>query len=101
VDDFGTGYSSLAYLRRLPVDELKVDRSFVASMTSNDRDRVIVESTVALGRSLGLDVVAEGVEDDATRLALQGLGCDLAQGFLFSRPTVAPVLPEWALPVAR
>jgi EAL domain-containing protein (putative c-di-GMP-specific phosphodiesterase class I) len=96
IDDFGTGYSSLAYLKRLPVHELKVDRSFVANMMSNDRDRVIVNSTVALGQSLGLDVVAEGVEDEATRLALETLGCDLAQGFLFSRPVVAPLSGAWS-----
>jgi diguanylate cyclase (GGDEF)-like protein len=97
IDDFGTGYSSLAYLKRLPVHELKVDRSFVANMMTNDRDRVIVNSTVALGQSLGLDVVAEGVEDEATRLALETLGCDLAQGFLFSRPVVAPLSGAWSI----
>jgi diguanylate cyclase (GGDEF)-like protein len=86
IDDFGTGYSSLAYLKSLPVHELKIDRSFVAGMTRSDRDRVIVDSTVALGRRLGLTVVAEGVEDEATRAALLDLECDLAQGFLFSRP---------------
>ncbi len=89
IDDFGTGYSSLAYLKALPVHELKIDRSFVSGMTGNVRDRVIVDSTVALGRRLGLDVVAEGVEDEATRLALTELGCELAQGFLFSRPVPA------------
>jgi diguanylate cyclase (GGDEF)-like protein len=97
IDDFGTGYSSLAYLKQLPVHELKVDRSFVANMTSNERDRVIVHSTVALGRSLGLDVVAEGVEDPETRAALQELGCNLAQGFLFSRPVAPPPSGRWAL----
>jgi diguanylate cyclase (GGDEF)-like protein len=99
IDDFGTGYSSLAYLKRLPVHELKIDRSFVAGMVANQRDRVIVDSTVALGHRLGLDVVAEGVEDEATRDALHDLGCELAQGFLFSRPvpagdvTVRPRVP--------
>ena len=86
IDDFGTGYSSLAYLKSLPVHELKIDRSFVAGMMTSERDRVIVDSTVALGRRLGLDVVAEGVEDEPTRVALDDLGCELAQGFLFSRP---------------
>jgi EAL domain-containing protein (putative c-di-GMP-specific phosphodiesterase class I) len=94
IDDFGTGYSSLAYLKSLPVHELKIDRSFVAGMTSSGRDRVIVDSTVALGHRLGLEVVAEGVEDEATRAALERLGCGLAQGFLFSRP----VPPEWLRP---
>ena len=92
IDDFGTGYSSLAYLKNLPVHELKIDRSFVAALTTSERDRVIVDSTVALGRRLGLDVVAEGVEDQATRDALIGLGCELAQGFLFSRPVPADAL---------
>jgi EAL domain-containing protein (putative c-di-GMP-specific phosphodiesterase class I) len=89
IDDFGTGYSSLAYLKSLPVHELKIDRSFVAALTQSERDRVIVDSTVALGRRLGLDVVAEGVEDEATREALVGLGCELAQGYLFCRPVPA------------
>ncbi|MCY7373093.1 MAG: bifunctional diguanylate cyclase/phosphodiesterase [Spirochaetaceae bacterium] len=92
IDDFGTGYSSLAYLKSLPVHELKIDRSFVAALTSSERDRVIVDSTVALGRRLGLDVVAEGVEDEATLLALGALGCTLAQGFYFSRPVPAGAL---------
>ncbi|MGH8970836.1 MAG: putative bifunctional diguanylate cyclase/phosphodiesterase [Actinomycetes bacterium] len=95
IDDFGTGYSSLAYLKRLPLDELKVDRSFVSNLTTNDRDRVIVTSTVALGRSLGLDVVAEGVEDDDTRTALRELGCDLAQGFLWSVPVEPEEVDAW------
>jgi EAL domain-containing protein (putative c-di-GMP-specific phosphodiesterase class I) len=93
IDDFGTGYSSLAYLKSLPVHELKIDRSFVAGMVGNPRDQVIVDSTVALGRRLGLEVVAEGVEDEATRVALEGLGCELAQGFLFSRPVPAADVP--------
>jgi EAL domain-containing protein (putative c-di-GMP-specific phosphodiesterase class I) len=89
IDDFGTGYSSLAYLKALPVHELKIDRSFVAAMTSSERDRVLVESTIALGHRLGLEVVAEGVEDEATRQVLADLGCELAQGYLFSRPVPA------------
>ena len=89
IDDFGTGYSSLAYLKCLPVHELKIDRSFVAGMVGSPRDRVIVDSTVALGRRLGLEVV----EDEATRAALADLGCELAQGFLFSRPVPAADLP--------
>jgi EAL domain-containing protein (putative c-di-GMP-specific phosphodiesterase class I) len=93
IDDFGTGYSSLAYLKTLPMHELKIDRSFVAALTRSERDRVIVASTVALGRSLGLDVLAEGVEDEATRQSLLDLGCPLAQGFLFGRPAPAEALP--------
>jgi diguanylate cyclase (GGDEF)-like protein len=92
IDDFGTGYSSLAYLKRLPVDEIKIDRSFVAALTVDARDRLIVASTVSLGRALGLDVVAEGVEDEQTLVVLQELGCDLAQGFLFGRPEPDPQL---------
>jgi diguanylate cyclase len=97
IDDFGTGYSSLAYLKRLPVDEIKVDRSFVASLTTDARDRLIVASTVSLGRALGLDVVAEGVEDEDTLAVLQGLGCDLAQGFLFARPEAHPRLDGYPM----
>jgi diguanylate cyclase (GGDEF)-like protein len=92
IDDFGTGYSSLAYLKRLPVDEIKIDRSFISSLTADARDRLIVASTVSLGRALGLDVVAEGVEDEQTLAVLQTLGCDLAQGFLFGRPEPDPPL---------
>ena len=80
IDDFGTGYSSMAYLKSLPVHELKVDRSFVSHMTSNGRDAVIVRSTVDLGRNLGLRVVAEGVEDGQTLQELDDLGCDAIQG---------------------
>jgi diguanylate cyclase (GGDEF)-like protein len=90
IDDFGTGYSSLAYLKRLPVDEIKIDRSFISSLAVDARDRLIVASTVSLGRALGLDVVAEGVEDEQTLAVLQTLGCDLAQGFLFGRPEPDP-----------
>jgi diguanylate cyclase (GGDEF)-like protein len=92
IDDFGTGYSSLAYLKQLPVDEIKIDRSFISSLTVDARDRLIVASTVSLGRALGLDVVAEGVEDGQTVAVLRTLGCDLAQGFLFGRPEPDPPL---------
>jgi diguanylate cyclase (GGDEF)-like protein len=92
IDDFGTGYSSLAYLKLLPVHELKIDRVFVAALTTSERDRVIVDSTVALGARLGLDVVAEGVEDEQTLAALGALGCRLAQGYFFSRPVPAEML---------
>jgi EAL domain-containing protein (putative c-di-GMP-specific phosphodiesterase class I) len=89
IDDFGTGYSSLSYLKRLPVDEIKIDRSFVAGMMVDDNDAVIVRSTIELARSLGLRVVAEGVEDQATWARLSALGCDLAQGFYLSPPVAA------------
>ena len=92
IDDFGTGYSSLAYLKRLPVHELKIDRTFVAALTSSDRDRVIVDSTIALGNRLGLEVVAEGVEDAETLAELDRLGCRVAQGYLLGRPVPAAEL---------
>jgi diguanylate cyclase len=95
IDDFGTGYSSMAYLKSLPVHELKVDRSFVSHMTSNTSDAVIVRSTVDLGRNLGLRVVAEGVEDTATRDQLDALGCDAIQGYYVSRPVPPDDLIRW------
>ena len=89
IDDYGTGYSSLSYLRRLPVDEMKIDKSFVMSMGDDDNDDVIVRSTVDLGHNLGLRVVAEGVEDEQSWARLVALGCDSAQGFWLSRPVPA------------
>jgi diguanylate cyclase (GGDEF)-like protein len=86
VDDFGTGYSSLSYLQRLPVHEVKVDKSFVLGMTANDANAKIVRSIVDLGHNLGLRVVAEGVEDRLTWNALADMGCDIAQGYYLSRP---------------
>ena len=94
LDDFGTGYSSLEHLKRLPVDELKIDKSFVMSMDRDPADRAIVASTSALGRSLGLRVVAEGVESAASASVLAAIGCDLAQGFHYSPPVPADRLPE-------
>jgi EAL domain-containing protein (putative c-di-GMP-specific phosphodiesterase class I) len=95
IDDFGTGYSSMAYLKNLPVHELKIDRSFVAQMTSDSREAAIVRSTVDLGRNLGLRVVAEGVEDQATWQALAALGCDAIQGYHISRPVPPDHLINW------
>ncbi|MDG3004526.1 sensor domain-containing protein [Paludisphaera mucosa] len=86
IDDFGTGYSSLAYLKELPVDEVKVDRSFVKDMAVNPRDACIVRSVIDLGHNLGLRVVAEGVEDEAALNLLRTWGCDVAQGFHLSPP---------------
>lgn len=86
VDDFGTGYSSLSYLRRLPVDEVKIDKSFVLGMGSDLSDLAVVRAIVDLGHSLSLSVVAEGVEEDAVRHQLAEMDCDVAQGYLFSRP---------------
>jgi EAL domain-containing protein (putative c-di-GMP-specific phosphodiesterase class I)/GGDEF domain-containing protein len=87
IDDFGTGYSSLAQLQRLPVDELKIDRSFVQAMPDSASDDTIVRSTIELGRNLGLSVTAEGVESEAVLLRLAALGCDFAQGYHLGRPT--------------
>ncbi len=95
IDDFGTGYSSLAQLKRLPVDEIKIDKSFVLGMANNEDDAVIVQSTVELGRNLGLRVVAEGVEDQHTMDMLTDLGCDVAQGFFLSRPISADQFGAW------
>ncbi|MCA0143727.1 bifunctional diguanylate cyclase/phosphodiesterase [Blastococcus sp. LR1] len=95
IDDFGTGYSSLAYLRELPVGELKLDRSFTADLLTNERTAAIVASTVELAHRLGLRVVAEGVETAETFAHLGSLGCDFSQGFLHARPLPADQLEEW------
>jgi diguanylate cyclase (GGDEF)-like protein len=95
IDDFGTGYSSLAYLKDLPVRELKIDRTFVNNMTEDGDDAFIVRSTIDLARNLGLEVVAEGVETEAVWDQLALLGCDVAQGYYLSRPVPAAALAEW------
>ena len=95
IDDFGTGYSSLAYLKRLPVDELKIDKSFVAHIASDDNDAAIVRSTIGLAHDLGLAVVAEGIEDEVTWDYLAGLGCDVAQGYFISRPLPVAAFGDW------
>ena len=95
IDDFGTGYSSLVYLRRLPVVEIKADRSFVTTMASVGEDAVIVQSIIDLAHNLSVDVVAEGVEDEATMDLLVEYGCDTAQGYYFSRPVPADELAQW------
>jgi EAL domain-containing protein (putative c-di-GMP-specific phosphodiesterase class I) len=94
-DDFGTGYSSLSRLRRLPIDEIKVDRSFVARMADDDTDRAITRSVLHLGRGLGLTTVAEGVEDRSGWDILRAFGCDQAQGFLVSRPLAPDRFRDW------
>ncbi|WP_143278397.1 putative bifunctional diguanylate cyclase/phosphodiesterase [Blastococcus haudaquaticus] len=94
IDDFGTGYSSMAYLRRLPVDELKIDRSFVLGMTTTAHDAVLVRTAIDLGHNLGLTVVAEGVEEQAHVTLLRELGCDVAQGYHFARPMGAEQMTE-------
>jgi diguanylate cyclase (GGDEF)-like protein len=95
IDDFGTGYSSLAWLKRFPVDEIKVDRSFVTDLVTDESDAAIVRSTIELGRSLGVLVVAEGVETVEVLEQLAAYGCDVAQGFLISRPVPAAQLVTW------
>jgi diguanylate cyclase len=97
IDDFGTGYSSLAYLSQLPVNEIKIDRSFVMNMADSDNDAVIVRSTIDLARNLGLHVVAEGVETEQAWDQLSKLGCTLAQGYYLSRPVPAAELTDWLM----
>jgi EAL domain-containing protein (putative c-di-GMP-specific phosphodiesterase class I) len=95
VDDFGTGYSSLTYLSRLPIDELKIDRSFVTPMLRDTSDLIIVRSTINLAHDLGVTIVAEGVEDAATLDRLVDLGCDRIQGYHVSRPLSRELFAEW------
>ena len=89
LDDFGTGYSSLCYLKRFPVDTLKVDKSFVQDMQTDNNEYTLVGAIIAMGRSLGLEIVAEGVEKVSQAHALQHMGCRYAQGYLYSRPLPA------------
>src|SRR2546428_5339465 len=95
IDDFGTGYSSLAYLQRLPVEEIKIDRSFVAGLTKDEGSAAIVRATIELAGSLGLEVVAEGVEDEASLQILKRLGCSTAQGYHISRPIPVEEVAGW------
>ena len=101
LDDFGTGYSSLAHLRELPVDLIKIDKSFVMNMADNEKDAAIVRSTIDLARNLGMSVVAEGVETEKTRLQLVSLGCPFAQGYLFSRPVPPSQIDSMLVPTLR
>jgi EAL domain-containing protein (putative c-di-GMP-specific phosphodiesterase class I) len=94
IDDFGTGYSSLSYLKKLPIHEIKIDKSFVMDMLENENDAVIVRATIELAHNLGLKVVAEGVENAETLEALRNLGCDVIQGFYFSQPLSAKDFDE-------
>jgi diguanylate cyclase (GGDEF)-like protein/PAS domain S-box-containing protein len=95
VDDFGTGYSSLTHLRELPIDEIKIDKSFVIGMRRSEADAAIVRTVIDLAHNLGKQVCAEGVEDEATWRLLKELGCDLAQGYWISKPLAADELMEW------
>ena len=95
IDDFGTGYSSLSYLQRFPVDVLKIDRMFVDGVSRGGSDAALARTIITLGQTLGLQTVAEGVEDESSRVQLERLGCVLAQGYLFSRPQPANELTAW------
>ena len=95
IDDFGTGFSSLAYLKKLPISTLKIDRAFVKDMLTNDKDKQIVQSTIRLAHSLNIQVVAEGVEDQATFEALQKIDCDMAQGYYMSKPLPWAEIAQW------
>ncbi|SFT45810.1 diguanylate cyclase (GGDEF) domain-containing protein [Geodermatophilus amargosae] len=97
MDDFGTGYSSLSQLRQLPIDEVKIDKSFVLGMSTSQGESFIARSIIELAHNLGLRVVAEGVEDELTRKLLTEMGCDKLQGFLVSRPLADDVLEKWLL----
>jgi diguanylate cyclase (GGDEF)-like protein/PAS domain S-box-containing protein len=95
IDDYGTGYSSLSYLQKLAVDRLKIDKSFVAGLLRNDRDQLIVKSTIDLAHGLNLEVIAEGIETPQQQAVLQRLGCDYAQGYLISRPLSSEHVFDW------
>ena len=94
-DDFGTGFSSFSYLKHIPIDEIKIDKSFIVNMMNDGTDIAIVKSAINLARSLGLSVIAEGIETDETRLMLQQLECDYGQGYYFSKPLTAKSLVKW------
>jgi EAL domain-containing protein (putative c-di-GMP-specific phosphodiesterase class I) len=95
IDDFGTGYSSLSQLRVLPVDRLKIDRAFVTGLNETEQSSLIARMVVDLGRSLGLEVIAEGIEFEAEAQALRSLGCMLGQGYLYARPMEMTDLQKW------
>jgi EAL domain-containing protein (putative c-di-GMP-specific phosphodiesterase class I) len=86
IDDFGTGFSSLSYLKKLPVNELKIDKSFIIGMLENNNDRIIVQSTINMGHELGLIVVAEGIENAVTMNRIRDMGCDYFQGYFMGEP---------------
>ena len=98
LDDFGTGYSSLSYLERFPIDELKLDRGFIARLASGDDDPVLVRAILDMAHALGLVVVAEGIETEEQATVLRELGCERAQGYALARPAAAEVIFELVSP---
>jgi EAL domain-containing protein (putative c-di-GMP-specific phosphodiesterase class I) len=100
IDDFGTGYSSLSYLRQMPVDVLKLDKSFIDDILLSEQQRALVEAIVTLSRNLDLAVVAEGIEEPAQRDALAGMGCPYGQGYLFSKPVWPDEIARLARPAS-
>jgi len=95
LDDFGTGYSSLSHLARMPVNEVKIDRSFVLGLESDPEFAPVVRSAIDMGHALGLKVVAEGIETEDSAARLRGLGCDIAQGYLYAKPMPLAQLEAW------
>ena len=95
IDDYGTGYSSLAYLKKLPVQELKIDKSFVLKVDQNEHDATIVRSTIDLGHNLNMKVVAEGVENQASWDLLNSMGCDVGQGYFMAKPMPVDDFEVW------
>jgi diguanylate cyclase (GGDEF)-like protein len=95
IDDFGTGYSSLSYLTRMPVDELKIDRSFVSSIAGSPEATAVVQAAIEMGHSLGLTIVAEGIEDRGTAADLASLGCDVGQGYVYAKPMLVTDFEAW------
>jgi EAL domain-containing protein (putative c-di-GMP-specific phosphodiesterase class I) len=95
IDDFGTGFSSMAQLKKMPVNEIKIDKAFVLELATNKEDQVMVKTLIALAKNLGLSTVAEGVENEDSVVLLRNMGCSTAQGFHLSRPLPAKDITPW------